>query len=175
MGRFGVAILLLLVLINKNFGQTNGNFFSMDTLQFSVDLSNSKYKPANCFLGCTYTINGNKANDSVPENSFIIGVLPNLENTFEARKKFAQAYIKKYKEVVNSIVQENETVINGMKGYEVYYFDTDTINHKVVKFKTYGVIFGNSEKTIGFLGMACSHYNKTIKQFREIARTIKVK
>jgi hypothetical protein len=58
-----------------------------------------------------------------------------------------------------------------MIAYEVCFIDS----FKNIPFKNYGVFFGNDKTTIGFYGIAVSHVDKTIQEFKTIAKTIKIK
>ena len=170
----GIVAAFLFLVASYCFGQ----IAKADTVPFSVDLSHSKFKFESPFFGQEYfyTINGKEINDNTPGNFFIIAVMRNVEHNFEARKAYAKFVIDNIKEKSpNAFGEEKETQIDNIKAYEACYIYTDSVKHAPIKLKEYGVIFGNDKTTIGFLGIAVKHYRKTIKEFRKIARSIKIK
>jgi hypothetical protein len=175
MKRVTVVFLVSIALACNCVGQIS-KIPKTDSTLYSVNLSHTKYKLWNDFLGYSYTINGHKPNDSVMENTFTIATLPEIENNFEARKAYAQSTIKGFKEKIpNEPVEEKEIEINNMRAYEICYLDKDTLKKTPFKYRVYGVIFGNDKTTIGFYGMAVSNIDKTVQEFKQIAKTIKVK
>ncbi len=118
-----------------------------------------------------YTVygQGNPFDFPFPSHFSIIdktGLVGNLKDYAELIVKMCKSGLK----VMNSL-KEEEVEINGYKAYEISY------NGKIsdTYFKTYMVILSNGKTTLLFTGRAVSDPKNMIKEFKAIARTIKIK
>jgi hypothetical protein len=112
---------------------------------------------------------GNPFDFPFPNHFSIIdksGIVSNIKEYVETMIKMSKAGLK----VLNSL-KEKETEINGYKAYEISF--TGRIDN--IFFKTYMVVLSNGKTTLLFTGRAIDDYDEVINQFKEIARTIKIK
>ena len=119
-----------------------------------------------------YTIGGqgNPQNNTI--NNITVATLPPMEN-FDARKANAQSIIQRFKNSGISIptVEEKEININGISAYEI----TFTGNFQGQSMKIYQVELGDDKTTLLFCGTAYDRQDELLKQFKDIAQTLRIK
>lgn len=142
--------------------------------KYSLDLSKTKFKYNSSVSQMSYyTIDGTGDPTNDPSvNSILIMTLP-AGNNFEERRDYAKSMINRYK--TNGIdintADEQEITINGEKAYEILI--TGKIKDQPIK--AYQVVLGDNKATILFLGMASHDFDEMIKQFQNVATTLRTK
>ena len=140
---------------------------------YTIDLSASKFK-LNSYSKLPmffYTVygQGNPFDFPFPNHFSIIDkskTVGNIKDYVDMMIKMSKAGLK----VLNSL-REKETEINGYKAYEISF--TGRIDNTF--FKTYMVVLSNGKTTLLFTGRAVDDYDETIEEFKNIARTIRIK
>lgn len=140
---------------------------------FTIDLSKTTYRLNSYSKSPMYFYTaggqGNPFGFPFPSHFSVIDKTGQVGNL----KDFAESIMKMFKtglKVVNSL-KENETEINGYKAYEISF--TGRIDE--VYFKTYMVVLSNGKTTLLFTGRAVDDYDETMRGFKYIVRTIKIK
>jgi hypothetical protein len=144
-----------------------------NTMPYTIDLSTSQFR-LNSYSKSPmyfYTVygQGNPFDFPFPSHFSIIdktGLVGNIKEYVETIIKMCKAGLK----VLNSL-KEEEVEINGYKAYEI------SFNGKISEtyFKTYMVILSNGKTTLLFTGRAVSDQKDMVKEFKAIARTIRIK
>ena len=165
-----LVVLFLFFMASACFAQTEA-----DSVPYTIDLAHSKFKfesrdTPDFFR---YTIGGQQALYDSTANYFTVVDRRNYkEHGFEVRKQIAKELFDLYKGLKQiSELSQKEIVIAGEKAFEIYF--TTTYTYKT--FKQYVVILGDNKATLFFVGKAMVDFDKTIKEFKAIARSIKIK
>ncbi|MEI6124100.1 MAG: hypothetical protein WCQ95_10800 [Bacteroidota bacterium] len=143
-------------------------------VNFTIDVSKSNFK-FNCHASQNfyYTINGLGDPVNNPfENQIIVSTLPSMKNTQE-RKEYALSMIQEYEKFGLTIPSFNqqEIIINGASAYEITFSGI----YKGKSSKVYQIVLGDDKATILFCASAYDRQDELMKQFKNIAKSLKIK
>ena len=165
-----LAAIFLFLIAGVCFAQTEN-----DSVPYTIDLANSKFKFESRATPdfFRYTIGGQQALYDSTDNYFTIVDRRNYkEHGFEVRKQIAKELFNLYKGVKQiSELNQKEIMIADEKVFEICF--TTTYTNKT--FKQYVVVLGNNKATLFFVGKAMIDLDETVKEFKDIVRSIKIK
>ena len=166
MGRFITAYLVLI---------TSVCFCQIDTIPFTVDLSHTKYKFESNEMPdyFRYTVGGQNVAYDLLANYFTIVDRRNYkEHGFEMRKQIAKELFDMYKGIKQiSQLSQKEIIIANEKVFEICFVN----NYTGKAFTEYVVVLGDNKATMFFVGKAMVDFDETLKEFKAIVRSIKIK
>ncbi len=141
---------------------------------YTLDLTNSDFKfNSNISQLFYYTVDGKgDPVNNVFQDQIMVCSMPAMENQ-NARTGYAKSMIDRYRNngIKISEVEEKEFNVGDNTFYEIKFNG----NYQGTSLVAYQIVTGNNSATMLFCGMAYTEKEKRLKQFVDIAKTLKIK
>ena len=161
-----LAVLFLFFVVSSCFGQSDKT-----DMPYTIDLSNTTFKYEGSTMPHFYNYTAGKKNDTLA-NYFTIVNRPYKKHGLDVRKQVAKELLDMYKGIKQiSQLSQKEIVIDNEKAFEICLVN----NYSGKAFTQYVVVLGNNKTTLFFAGKALTDFDETVKEFKAIARSIKIK